>query len=105
MNPIELVNFHEGLCATARSILEKKNRDYRGASEDPFSNFRASAILGVPPEIGILIRCVDKFKRLEAFIQTGTLAVKNESAQDAVLDVINYMVLLAAMMRDKNEPS
>lgn len=95
----QLIQFHEELTKQARSIVEAKNHDYCHDG-DPFSNFRASSVLGIPPEKGLLIRVLDKLKRLQTFIEVGTLKVKTEGPRDAVLDVINYMVLLAAMIED-----
>jgi len=82
-------------------IMEAKNRDYAGGGSDPLANFRASETLGVPPEIGLLMRCMDKFKRIQAFVNTGTLSVKNEPVEDAIRDVINYMILLLAMVEER----
>lgn len=78
-----------------------KNRDYRGATQDPFANFRGSEFLGVDPILGILMRCMDKFQRIRSFATTGTLAVQAESFEDAVVDVINYMVLAAGMAEER----
>jgi hypothetical protein len=44
---------------------------------------------------------MDKFQRIRAFVTTGTLAVKDESVQDAVRDVINYMILLAGLIDER----
>jgi hypothetical protein len=85
--------------------MVSKNRDYRGAGDDPFANFRGSEFLGVDPILGILMRCMDKFQRIRSFANTGTLAVKSESFEDAVVDVINYMVLAAGMAQERTRPN
>jgi hypothetical protein len=85
--------------------MVSKNRDYRGAGDDPFANFRGSEFLGVDPLLGILMRCMDKFQRIRSFATTGTLAVKSESFEDAVVDVINYMVLAAGMAKERTGPN
>lgn len=97
----DLDNLHIELCAKANSIMKTKNHDYSGASGDPFANFRGSTFLGISPEIGILLRCQDKFQRIRTFVNKGELAVKEESVMDAVVDTINYMVLLAGLMREQ----
>jgi hypothetical protein len=97
----DLLALHKEITDRCRATMEKKNRDYSGASGDTFANFRAGEMLGIPAELGILMRCLDKFQRIRAFVSTGSLAVKNESAMDAVEDVINYMVLIAGMMKER----
>lgn len=97
----QLLQLHEALCHKAREILKAKNQDYSGAAGDPFANFRGAAYLGIEPEIGLLMRCMDKFKRVEAFVANGTLAVKSEPVEDAIVDVINYMVLLAGLIDER----
>lgn len=97
----ELLDLHGTTCNKAFSIVEAKNADYTGGSDDPFANFRATEMLGVPAEIGILTRCLDKFQRIRSFTVNGTLAVKGESVDDAIEDVINYMVLLKGVIKDR----
>ena len=93
----KLIEFHRELCDRAREIFEAKNHDYC-QDGDPFSNFRASIVLGVDPGLALLVRCLDKFKRIQTFIEKGELRVPNEGVDDAIQDVINYMVLLAGMI-------
>jgi len=88
---------HFQLTEDCRKIMAAKNHDYT-SDGDPLANFRASTVLDVDPAIGLLLRCLDKFKRLQTFASVGKLAVKNESQVDAVMDVINYMVLLDGLM-------
>jgi len=101
MNSTELLILHEEMCAKAREIMKKKNVDYSGGSTDPFANFRGSLNYGVEPEIGIAIRIGDKFKRVEAFIKNGALAVEDESALDSIQDSINYLVLMAGLIHER----
>jgi hypothetical protein len=102
MTKEELIKLHETLSIASREIMIMKNNDYASATgNDPFANFRGSSFLGVEPEIGILMRSMDKFKRIETFVRTNNLEVKSESVQDAILDVINYMILLAGIIKDK----
>lgn len=94
----ELFTLHKEICARALSLMEKKNRDY-SIGDDPFGNFRATSILNIKPELGILMRCIDKIKRIETFIKSGTL--ENEAVIDSIVDIINYMVLLEGMLMEK----
>lgn len=97
----ELLELHKSVCADAISIMRAKNEDYSGGSGDPFANFRASDVFGVKPETGILLRTMDKLKRIQAFIEKGELSVKTEPVDDAIRDVINYMVLLKGMIKER----
>lgn len=89
--------------ADCLEIMRQKNHDYTSGSSDPLANFRASEALGVPAGIGILIRSMDKFKRIQTFIEQDTLAVKGESVKDAIQDVINYMHLLNFLISEKTK--
>jgi hypothetical protein len=101
MTPSELLDCHDQLCGRAKALMESKNRDYRGATEDPFANFRGAQFLGIDPIVGIAMRMMDKLQRVRAFATTGTLAVKAESFEDAVLDLINYSILMAGMASER----
>jgi hypothetical protein len=103
MNRTELLEFHTNICGEARSLMQKKNHDYAGAQGDsPFANFEAAEKLGLcPTEIGMLIRMLDKFKRIITFAQAGKLVVTNEGFTDACIDLINYSILFAAYAQGK----
>jgi hypothetical protein len=105
MNRKELLEMHTETCEAARSIMEAKNADYTGGNEgdDPFANFRATEMLGIPAELGVLTRCLDKFQRIKSFVKNGTLQVKSESVEDAIQDVINYMILLKGIISERQE--
>ena len=96
-----LVERHMALCTKAREIMAAKNHDYRGGSGDPFANFRGSVSLGVDPIVGILLRMQDKMMRIKTFVEKGTLRVKGEGVEDAILDMINYAILLDGLSREE----
>lgn len=99
----DLMKIHEDLCLKGRELMEKKNRDYagRGGSE-PFANFTRVESMGIcSTESGMLVRLTDKMSRLSSFAESGKLAVENESFEDTIVDVINYMVLFYAYIKDK----
>lgn len=100
----QLFQLHESLCSQARELMRKKNQDYTAGSADCFANFRSAEFLEISPEVGILLRCLDKFKRILAFSKSGTLSVANESVMDSIRDIINYMVLVAGLIQEKNPP-
>jgi hypothetical protein len=98
----KLYDTHNQLTNKAFEILKKKNHDYASGS-DPYSNFRKGEIFNLcSTEAGILLRVTDKISRLSTFINEGKLTVDNETHEDAILDVINYMVLLSAYIADKD---
>lgn len=102
MNTEELLKYHSELCTKARQIMAAKNHDYSGASGmTPFANFEVAEKLSITStEAGFLLRITDKLMRLITFVNSGELKVK-ESTEDACLDVINYMILMAAYLKQK----
>jgi hypothetical protein len=94
----ELLALHESTCAAGREIMRAKNNDYCDGAVDCFANFRASETLGVPAEIGLMIRMLDKMKRVQTFVNKGTLQVKGESVEDSILDLVNYSILLKGII-------
>ena len=95
----ELLDLHSILTEQAKQLMSRKNNDYT-AGGSPFSNFEMANMFGVDPKLGLLLRVMDKIKRIETFIRQGKLDVVNESRTDSVIDIINYMVLLEGMFID-----
>lgn len=94
-----LIHMHEQLTAECREIMRAKNADYTGGG-DIYANFKATEILGIPAELGILIRMMDKIQRIRSFVVNGELKVKDESVTDAVCDIINYAILCLGVIKD-----
>ena len=105
MNRAELLEFHKELCAKAHALMVRKNHDYAGRSgDDPFTNFRRSELLGIcSTEAGFLVRFTDKLSRLITFVESGQLLVKDEAVEDSCIDLLNYSVLFAALVKEKKE--
>lgn len=99
----ELLMYHDELCTTAKDLMSLKNRDYAGNhGNEPFANFTRVEAMGIcTTEQGFLTRITDKMSRLSSFIDCGKMHVANESFNDTIVDVINYMVLLSAYLKDK----
>jgi hypothetical protein len=99
----ELLQYHDELCNTAKELMSLKNRDYAGDhGNEPFANFTRVEAMGIcTTEQGFLTRITDKMSRLSSFIDCGKMHVANESFNDTIVDVINYMVLLSAYLKDK----
>src|SRR3990167_4142155 len=90
--------------AKCLEIAKRKNNDYAGEKTiDPFANFRASEILsGVRVERGILVRMGDKFKRVSNLLGQDN-AVKDESIQDTLNDIINYSAILLSYLKNEKK--
>lgn len=99
----ELLALHDKLTSSAKATMEKKNHDYTSASADPFANFRGSLFVGVHPVIGILMRTMDKFKRIQTFVERGELKVDGEGVRDAIEDSINYLILAYGIISEAGE--
>lgn len=92
---------HKRLCKQALGIMEDKNHDYRGGTGDPYANFRGSTSLDIHPVVGILLRIQDKMMRIRTFVEKGELKVKGESIDDALMDMINYTVLIKGLIEEE----
>lgn len=100
---LKLFQEHKNICTSALELMVKKNHDY-AYGDDPFANFKRGEMFGIcSTEAGIILRVLDKISRLGTFITAGSLKTNNESYEDAVIDVINYMVLLSAYIKEKEE--
>ena len=99
----ELLNFHKMLCEEAQTLMNLKNRDYAGnEGTEPFANFTRCEAMGIcNTEQGFMVRVTDKMSRLSSFLRSGKMYVEDESFRDTIVDVINYMVLLAAYTTEK----
>lgn len=105
MNNKELMELHKETMDKCFGIMKQKNSDYTGGekSQDPFANFRASSVLGVHPVKGILIRIIDKIQRINSFANDGELKVSGESVDDACEDIVNYAILIKAILTEQRE--
>jgi len=103
----ELLDFHIKVCEDARALMNLKNRDYAGGGgEEPFANFTRCEAMGIcETEAGFLVRVIDKVSRMSSFLRAGKMHVEDESFYDAIIDVVNYMVLLGAYVKDKDDES
>ena len=105
MNRNELLQHHKKLCEDARQLMRIKNHDYAGSEGDtPWMNFQRSEIMGIcKTQQAFMVRIMDKISRLITFTNAGELLVKEEGVEDSIIDIINYMVLFSAFLKDKRE--
>lgn len=85
---------------TVYELVRAKNHDYTVGSDDPYANFRLAELEGISPEVGVMVRIQDKMQRIRSFIHTYELAVKEESVEDALNDVIGYIEILRGLFRE-----
>lgn len=93
--------FAENFFNECVEISRKKNADYTGVNNDPFSNFKSVESLGISTEAGFLTRMMDKMARIGSFVSKGELQVKDESVKDTLRDLANYSCLLAGYIESK----
>lgn len=102
MTKQEYLEFHKKCTELMVQITAAKNADYTGTSGDPFANFKKVEDLGIcSTEQGFMTRMMDKFMRINSFVQKGVLQVKDESIEDTLLDLANYSILFAGFIRSK----
>ena len=80
-------------------IMKRKRHDYSGF-DDPFRNLRDAEFVNVDPLKGVMVRIMDKFARVRAFIEQGELLVNDEAIRDTLVDALNYTCILAAMIEE-----
>lgn len=103
MTKSEYFEFAKEFFGVCIEISKKKNADYTGGSDDPFSNFTSVEMLDIKTEHGFLTRMMDKMKRVSSFVSQGSLQVKDESVIDTLRDLANYSCLLAGYLsRNRN---
>lgn len=100
MSTQDWLNFQERLFNELIVLTKKKNHDYTAGSGDPFANFRMTEEFGVPALTGLVIRMADKFKRVQAYLTKGKLAVDDEGIEDAFKDIIGYSALALGMLKE-----
>jgi len=97
MDNTQAINLQREIMDRALEVVKCKRSDYSHGS-DPFRNFRKSALFGVEPWRGVLIRLTDKMSRVESIMEKkGERAVKDETLMDVFVDMVNYACILAGL--------
>lgn len=98
MNRDELMEHLEEGFEICLETVRRKNNDYAGeAGDNPFANFESSVVVGVSVERAMLVRWLDKVKRISNLLEQDAM-VEEESINDTLLDAINYPALLRAYL-------
>jgi hypothetical protein len=103
MTKQEYFEFANTFFNTCIEISKKKNADYTGGNDNPFSNFTSVENLGIKTEQGFLTRMMDKMARIGSYVSKGELQVKDESVIDTLRDLANYSCLLAGYIISRKD--
>lgn len=94
----ELLQLAETTFKTCISIMDKKGHDYAGVGNDALKNFKAVEFFEVTSvPTGVVVRLTDKFARV-CNLLTLKAATVDESIEDTINDMINYLVILKASL-------
>lgn len=92
----------DGLLKRMGAIHDAKRKDY-ASNDNPLGNFDAAGILGISPQLGILVRMTDKFTRACNLVRRrGECYVQDESLEDTLLDLANYALLAILAGRQRH---
>ena len=83
-------------------LHSRKNHDYAGTN-DPLKNLRACERLNLEPFLGVMVRLQDKWSRLEEFVNSKQLMVKNESVIDTLMDNAVYSLLAIILYKEQQK--
>jgi hypothetical protein len=82
-----------------QSVYEAKDNDY-SATGLPMGNLRKCEDAGIDAWRGCLVRIGDKMSRLENFLQEKEYLVISEKAEDTVIDLANYAILMSCLIEE-----
>jgi hypothetical protein len=82
-----------------QSVYEAKDNDY-SATGLPMGNLRKCEDAGIDSWRGCLVRIGDKMSRLENFLKDKAFIVISEKAEDTVIDLANYAILMSCLIEE-----
>ena len=86
-----------------QKVYEAKDSDY-SATGLPMGNLRKCEEAGVDAWRGCLVRIGDKMSRLENFLKEKEYLVISEKAEDTVIDLANYSILMSCLIEEIKPP-
>jgi len=95
---------------TALDILENMQKVYEAKDSDysatglPMGNLRKCEDAGIDAWRGCLIRIGDKMSRLENFLNEKDYKVVSEKAEDTIVDLANYAILMSCLVEEIKKP-
>ena len=97
-NPIAL-----DILDNMQKVYEAKDNDY-SATGLPMGNLRKCEDAGIDAWRGCLVRIGDKMSRLENFLKEKEYLVLSEKAEDTVIDLANYAILMSCLIEEIKQP-
>lgn len=102
MNQSEFERFTEDFIAKTADLLVVKGKEYAG-SEDRLANFkRGAALTGVEPEQVCFIYLSKHYDAVATFLREGEIPGA-EPIAGRLHDLANYVLLLAALVRERQD--
>lgn len=96
-----LKEFHVKTFQKCLNTMLQKNEDYNG-HEDALGNFKDVEERSITSsEVGVRVRINDKYNRMCNLFATRSNGSHDESLDDTIDDMINYLIILKAVMQDK----
>jgi hypothetical protein len=86
-----------------QAVYEAKDNDY-SATDLPMGNLRKCEEAGIDAWRGCLVRIGDKMSRLENFLKEKEYLVISEKAEDTVIDLANYAILMSCLIEEIKPP-
>ena len=86
-----------------QEVYEAKDSDY-SATGLPMGNLRKCEDAGIEAWRGCLVRIGDKMSRLENFLKEKEYLVISEKAEDTVIDLANYSILMSCLIEEIKPP-
>lgn len=102
MTTQQFIKTIEDFYARGVELIKIKNADY-ATGHDPFQNFRSASVAGIEPPRAILLRVLDKLARISNLLGKEA-QVKDERIEDTLLDAVNYLAILYALLSDEKSP-
>ena len=97
-NPIAL-----DILDNMQKVYEAKDSDYSDTGL-PMGNLRKCEDAGIDAWRGCLVRIGDKMSRLENFLKEKEYLVISEKAEDTVIDLANYAILMSCLIEEIKTP-
>ena len=86
-----------------QAVYEAKDNDY-SATDLPMGNLRKCEEAGIDAWRGCLVRIGDKMSSLENFLKKKEYLVISEKAEDTVIDLANYAILMSCLIEEIKPP-
>ena len=86
-----------------KSVYEAKDNDY-SATGLPMGNLRKCEDADIDAWRGCLVRIGDKMSRLENFLKEKEYLIISEKAEDTVIDLANYAILMSCLIEEIKPP-